>query len=81
MATNLELEQAHHQARRYLVSLVWHMSKQKPDYDEAFDKADKLCSSLSVCRIIEASITRQKVKEDVDLLSHICTEATTSGRA
>jgi hypothetical protein len=33
MATNLELEQAHHQARRYLVSLVWHLTKQNPDYD------------------------------------------------
>jgi hypothetical protein len=49
MATNLELEQAHHQARRYLVSLVWHLTTQNPDYDEAFDKADKLCSSLTVC--------------------------------
>jgi hypothetical protein len=74
MATNLELEQAHHQARRYLVSLVWHLTKQNPDYDEAFDKADKLCSSLTVCRIIEASIARQKVKADADLLAHVCTE-------
>lgn len=70
----LELEQAHHQARRYLVSLVWHLSKPHPDFDAAFDKAFKLKDQLGLCLIIDASITRQKAKEDAAIISDVCTE-------
>ena len=74
METALELEQSHHQARRYLVSLVWHMSKQNPDFDIAFEKAEKLCDALSLCRILEATIARQEVNNDAALLVNVCTE-------
>lgn len=80
MATTLGLKQAHHQARLYLDSLVSQMSTQSPDYETAFDQAEKLCFYLKLCCTSQAAITRQKVKADVDLLSHICTETTTSGR-
>jgi hypothetical protein len=74
MASTLELEQSHHQARRYLVSLVWQLSKQNPDFGIAFEKAEKLCSALTLCRISEASIARQTTNDDASLITHICTE-------
>ena len=60
MEATVELEQSHRQARKCLVSLVWQLSQKDPDFDTAFDKADKLCSALGLCRIIEAGIERRK---------------------
>ncbi|MDO8320604.1 hypothetical protein [Rhodoferax sp.] len=74
MATTLGLKQAHHQARLYLDSLVYQMSTQSPDYDTAFDQAEKLCSYLKLCCTSQAAITRQKGNADGGHLARVFTE-------
>ncbi len=75
MATHRELNESRHQARRKLVSLVWHLSASNPDFKAAYTKADSLCAELIRCAVLQESIKLQEsdVNEN-DALADVFTE-------